>query len=636
MTYKAVILSNQMQRDLWRRDFGGEAALFLIYCDNPSYYEQLKKQEPAAILIDEFTLREEWDTLNSWACAKAVSWGAAAKQQGYFKELDWPSALYLFFSFGLTLMLKNYRLAVKILSDNQLAGIVSFKASEIRSFPNFSGNAYLNYFLAVLAAQKGIPVAALECVEALTHYSEFPEIHSPFKLRLKRIQKAVFQYLYSLFVRLPETADFMILGSLRHLTRIARELGRKGKSLLIYDTEFHKEIYDFAKSEKIHYIIPNCLRDKPAIRPETFARTAVQEITDAVKNVGRGGFFEKDGFDFTSFICNFLILKMEDFFKSLAPQSSYYLALMKKIDFPAVVTEEDYSLRGGYAAALFKQKGKKIFCASHANPSVNFQVPPQARLFSQSRTFVQSEQERDMYANRGWNPDDFAVTGTSRFDSLAELERPAAKNPQEPLRILYCANTNLKAQTPDSYGYLGYHLYSFRSISMPALKAYASAIKGLPVKTLLKPHNREGARQWREALEAALPESDIDIYQGAEDIHHLFPSHDVMVVSFWSTSILEAMIYGIPTIFIDTRGLAGKMREWQSHGPIWFAADETELANLLRKMCQDKNFLRSSIESPRKDASYYFGPKDGKNTQRIVDIILKESKSNSFKQRMAS
>ena len=104
---KLVVLSNAPQYEQFLSK-GLHPQDFIVYCDNEKFYDFLKNKNINFIPLDEFLIRDQWNDINAWACARAAAFG---RNEKLFPLYDFPSVIYLPFSLILPMMLKNHAYA---------------------------------------------------------------------------------------------------------------------------------------------------------------------------------------------------------------------------------------------------------------------------------------------------------------------------------------------------------------------------------------------------------------------------------------------------------------------------------------------------------------------------------------------
>ena len=109
---RLVVLSNKSQYDRFLRE-GYDPKDFLVLCDNEPFYSFLDTQSIPYEGIDEFLIRDKWKEINQWGWSKAAGLICRMRTHGYFKEIDLPSVIFLWFSVLLILLSKNYFYALR-------------------------------------------------------------------------------------------------------------------------------------------------------------------------------------------------------------------------------------------------------------------------------------------------------------------------------------------------------------------------------------------------------------------------------------------------------------------------------------------------------------------------------------------
>ena len=615
MISRWIVLSDETQYARFASDFGGTPDL-RVFCDNARYQNQLAAHGVAFEPIDEFLLKERWDEINGWGCTATAEWIRLGKERGLFRSIDAASVIALFFSHLLVHMLKNFHLAQICIQSGGSGSPVVFRGAAPRVYPKFSGNAYLNAFIAELAAEKGLSCAAIDLGESAPPADFYFKKRSWWKTACKRALGS----LYASAVRFEKGIEVLACGSLRHLEPVILELRARGTRIALYESEFRMEAFRFARRQGIPYFLPSCF-ERVADEGARFDEEGMRELRAAFEIAASEGLFCYQGRNFAPFIRTHILPSIAPFFKTLEVRRAEYTSVFAPGGPKAILTEEDYGLNGGFLAAFARSKGVRVFCFSHANVPYDFTVPEKSRVFRQSDTFVYSQYEKDLYAARGWDPEGIHVSGTPRYDALIRLPRVCAAPGPRRLKLLYCANTFLTPHSPEDFGYLGVSVMSFGGVAQEAAVALFEAIRGLPIDVILKPHHPGGLGQWRAFLDEIKSTNPVTLVTKAhESIFSYLRECDAMVLSYWSTTMIEAAICDLPTIFMDLRrNDSPKIRDFAAKGFCRIARDASELRREMER-------LRPFEETPKRaffaEDEYTLGKKDGLDAVRAVDWIL--------------
>lgn len=344
-----------------------------------------------------------------------------------------------------------------------------------------------------------------------------------------------------------------------------------------------------------------------------------KSLTDSVSQ----NLFQFDHYDFTQFVKENIFGVMQGHLHSVANQLNCYYSVVKSCRPSAFLLNEDFATRGGFLAAFLDKRGISTFCISHANLVVDFSVPAENCVFDQSTTFVNSAYEKSMWEARGWNGRNIVVTGTPRYDRLIKIsedKQKLLKLSQLPLKFLYCA-TGLWLHSPNQRGYLGCHIVAYRQTQLARIRATLSAIRGLPVELIIKPHSDVAVPLWKDFVACEKPKARVRVTKHSQDIFQLYTECDAMLVPYWSTAIIETAMIGLPTIFLDI-GLphSPALYRFAEHGFCKVVQNEVDLRKEIESLLSLKNSkkpagIRETV------TEYYLGKKDTNNSSRVTDYI---------------
>jgi hypothetical protein len=617
---RAVVLSNQSQFFAWA-GAGYKPEDFLIFCDNPRFHDGLEERGIAYRVLDELLLKEEWASINAWGCAEVSRWMKLCREERVFSGVDLSSVVRHFFAMTLIPAVKNYRFAERILAEPRLCSVMVFESSNRRKYPFFSGNAHLNYFLKENARRQGLAVTTLTVheTENLEHVCPMTPAYIA-KTKIKNTLKKIFNALYRRLVRAQKKTRLLAHGSLRHLASTLETLKKRGEPIAIYDFEFHAEQFRFALRHHVPYLLPESFGDTGG-ELKALSEKYHGELKASLASARRRGLFHYDGHDLSDFIETQLFYGLEEYTLQLARWTRLYEKILKCCNLRALVVDEDYALRGAFLAGFMKLKGVELFCVSHANLGVDFAIPESDRIFQHSWTLVHSEFERDMYAVRGWDPSKFVMTGTPRYDRLIRLFRQKPpKTKSGKIRLLYTA-TGLWKFSPDQHGYLGCHFVCYGDFQIPAFKTILESIEGLPIELLVKPHSAEAVPLWHRFVAGLKPKNDVRVASHADDYFKMLTEADAMILSYWSTGLLEAALCDIPTFFVRSRLFESSvLKQFSDHGYCYLMDDGALLKENMRVLCEKgPDFFRKG--HARRERDYYLGLLDARGTERAADWI---------------
>lgn len=625
-----VVLSSRSQYDHFVRDY--DLATFEVVCDSPGFSEFLASQKIRHTLLTEFLLAEQWQEVNAWACSRAAAWPELCKKSGLFTRFDYPGVMFHYFSHILTQMLKNFLYAQHIAKAFAVSRAVLFHPQAVDfNYPHFDGNFFLNYFLKEQLEQRGIEYVWCYA-EAKARSRGSAKDPLWFAKTIKSFLKRILMRLLGRLNDLELGAQVLVWGSLRHLRSVLVGLKQKQQKIVFVDDVFQIEKFIFSLQNRIPYRIV----DSVGTEAPSHAGAFRYFLGDAKKAMAQDqGFFVFRGRDFAAPVSAFIFDRMEKYFGKLEDEASRFLELLNKNHIKAMVVDEDYANRGSFLASFMKHHGVNNFCISHANVPVDFSVPEDDRLYSKSVTFVNSEFEKVMYQARGWDGSRIVVSGVPRYDRLVRLGTGAGiRSKSKSKRILVCGGP-WWPHTPDELGYLGLHVECYREVQSVAMCELFSAVgRSDSFELLIKPHHIESEPYWRSFIRDQPKVKKLRLLKSTEDMLRLLTQCDVMVLSYWSTTIIEAAIVKLPVIFLNMRPtVSPALRDFSEKGFCRIAYNRRDIADQLASL-PDRGMDPPLSESV---LEYYLGKRDQHATDRVISEILKSVRPESgFKNKVCA
>ena len=575
-------------------------------------------------------LREEWRQINSWGCDRAAEWSRKSYEKGYFNGLHWGECFYYTFSYLLIAVLKNYLLADRIINGHCPASVVVFKYKTPLPFPGIYGNIYLNIFIEELAQKRQIATEeiVIEGIPAVSYTTPVPQVS--FKSHIKDWA----DQWYVNFMKPVKPVTILTKGSLMHLAPLVQALREKGESIGLYSDVFQWAMFRFAVKNRTPYYTRRCFVAAKDAGEEAFIAEASKKILNALKEFSSQKGFIYEGVDFGGFIQKTIFGDMKSYFKMAAMEAKKYEKVLQACAPKAWLIDEDVSPGGSYFAAYHKMRRLQLFCVSHAHYPVDFSVSEENRKYGPSATLVNSEYERSIYGARGWNKDKMFVTGTPRYDRLIRMYRKnQTKRPAKLFNLLWCGSSLWMSQ-PDFPAYLGYHVTNWGESQIPSLETTLEAIKGLPIRLVIKPHMREDEREWKSFIKKREIENEVVVKKQSEDFFKLLLRSDALIMSYWSTSVVEARICNKPVLLVDPLNILQDSAPFIREGYCAIHRDAASLASSLAGLVKDQADRKKVYWNPTEEKdSYYFGENDFQNVSRGADFInnaLHGSKRISF------
>lgn len=592
-----------------------------IFCDNERCYDYLKSRNIRFQELDEYHIRDKWHEISSWSYGKGAGWIKFCKERELFKTIDFPSVLFHNLSITLMMALKNYQLALYALKESRPQKVIVFDSKEKFSYPSFSGNAFLNYFLSALSSSQKILTERIEIHESIGEAYVDPT--PAYRKATLRIIKNMLQWIYSSIARPQKTTQILAFGSLRHLSSVLTALSDRGLSCSVYDNEFHRDQFLFAIKKRIPYIVPQCIPKKHFSELNSFASDITIQTRRALDIAASEGYFLFDSFDLSNFLDEQIFPAMETYIKKLGKEAHHIESIIRSFNHSGLLVEEDFAGRS-FFVEFMRSCGIKSFCISHANTTFDFAVSKNDCTFAQSKTFVHSQHEKRAYIDLGWNPEEILITGTPRYDRLICMKRQLMRRSDATIKRILFPGGFLIPYCPNLMGYVGVEPNGFKKVQLETFNTLVEAIRGFPIEIIIKPHHLENEPYWHEHVNNLSPSNVIKITSHADDFGVLLLESDLMVISNWSSTLIEAGICDTPVIYADlTQQNSTSVAEYASNGFCHIAHNLSEMRALIEKL------LLSKPPTPRKIVDndvreFFVGKNDGLGTQRVTDSIVEQ------------
>ncbi len=610
-----VVLSTREQVQTYRDDPDLKDAH--VFCDNEALFSDLEQAKIPFQQINEFLIRPHWTALNAWGCGRSALWLERARTLTPPGVPDVLPGIHLYFSCFLIAAAKNRAYAVAMIEKVRPSRVCVFEDRAHPVYPDYSGNAFLNYFLEEVARSRGIEISRLSLNPPPTNA---PGRASFFRAIARRFYGNGMSLWLSLTQKKRHDKYFIVYGALRHLETTIQFLHERGIPILIYDHDFHREIHRFAALRKIPYVTSGQLPTPSEAMISQNAAALMRQFKAKFDLARRERIFEYEGYDYAGMLEAKVLNTMETYFRRTAAEWYRCGQLLKKYRASGCLLEEDFGVRANFGE-FFKFSGVPNFCISHGHGGFDFDPVKEGQTFWQSTTFVNSEHEKlKMYISRGWDGEGIVVSGTPRYDQLFQKLK-ARQLPPLPKRILYCAGS-LSASSPDTPGYLGIDMVAYRSFQVKAFRQFLEAAEGLPLSIMVKSHYDSDDRPWEELLKASATRCEVKIYKHSEDFHDLLIRSHAMILPCLSTSLIEAALCRIPVIFLDLNDQRSpSVLDFSNHGLCAYADSVARIRQELERIVA-ADPLRADTRRDPADA-YFLGNNFGCATQATGEIILR-------------
>ncbi|MBU0571425.1 MAG: hypothetical protein KKC50_05230 [Candidatus Omnitrophica bacterium] len=606
-----------------------------IVCDNPRFAGFLDGRHDNVYLLDEFMIPEDKrKEINAWGCDAAAKWIRVAKEEGCFSDTDLPSCVFLRLGYILVQMRKNKAYVDHIMDKFSPESVVVFKFERYPQYPTFSGNIFINEFLAEICKYKRVKFEYLE-----VRFSKDQLLRGLVSREARAVAffRELFRFaidgVYGRLARAKRTTRVLVRGAKKHLIPIVHELKERGVDFALYDNNFQFKMFDMAKRKGIPYYITSSFGRSVRADKKKFIANLVEEVRCAFDIAIEKGVFFSEDIDLSRLVKRSIFNEINGFCEKLAYLKERWDNIFASCDLEALILDEDTTPESAFAASVCVSHGVKNFCISHATMPVNFEVSSDNKVFGHSTTFVNSEFEKLMYEARGWDGSRIRSIGVPRFDKLfsrCSKEEEGRSADSKGLKFLYCG-ASMKQYWPERGGYLGLHITNYGDFQRSAIRSILKAINGMPVEFIAKPHNYEG-QAWKNFFNGEKTDISVRVEPYTADFYKLLRECDVMVLSHWSTAIIEAILCGKPAVLFDPFN-SSELAPYSEIG--WFKTVNTEedLKDVLHGLCDELmnggRSLRASedVVVDNEKRRYILGQVDGRNTSRIVNYLEQELRS---------
>ncbi len=583
-----------------------------ILCDNPGIHDFLEEKRISFDALDEEILRKEWNSINMWACEKALLFDLSAGDRSILNGIELNKALNAYFSFYLVSFLKNYLFSIYVIDRYKPSEMFIFENIHCPPFPAFNGNYFLNSFLKGLAQKNGIKVNQLKCG---TRKEE--------KASMKDRLRVLLQKSYGgLPVAVDKKKILIACGDAGHLGPVLKKLKYKEKDIFVYNDEFRFGQLKSCLKEKMHYVISDSFLKKS--RQVEDGPDHKKEFTDMIKHLCGDKWFTYEGYDLNRRIENAILDNINPYIDNVRQWTRIYSEMVNKLDVCGVIMNQDEMPDRAFMAAFFKSRKIPVFCISHGYGTVRFSLPISNRRFDLSYTFLHSELEKHVFTSRGWDEKNIRVMGIPRYDRLMKLmdEKNRNKTKPERMRILYSGGM-MPYYTPSVPSWIGVCKYSFGTTMRRDLKFVMKALEGYPVELVIKPRYLVDEGPLADFVMKHKGKSNVTIAKAKTDFFKLLSGCQAIFLAHWSTAVMEGIIARIPTVVLNYNGIEDDF-PFADHDLCTVTRDPRELKDIIAEIYSAFISGKKSAHAPvfGKDKAFYTGINDSLNTERVTDCIM--------------
>ena len=149
-------------------------------------------------------------------------------------------------------------------------------------------------------------------------------------------------------------------------------------------------------------------------------------------------------------------------------------------------------------------------------------------------------------------------------------------------------------------------------------------MRGNWIRLVVKPHMREDERDWREFFKQENITNKVVVKPQSEDFFKLLLESDALIMSYWSTSLIEARICEKPVLLMDALRVFQDSAPFIREGYCKIYRDAKSLARDLPKLLKDKADGKNNHWKNVGDKDeYYFGKNDSENASRAAENLLR-------------
>jgi len=615
-----AVISNKEQFELVSRQGLLKKSGLKIFCDNSAFYEFLAGQEVSFTALDEFLIQDKWLQINSWACSAVNQWIGLCEEKAIFGEVNIVRICRLFLTHYLVQLVKNYFFAYRMFEDLSPSSAIVFTSKAAFTYPVIRGNDYLNYFLKKISFEKEVAITTLNAdCRAQSETAKCNLSDVPFWKILMR--RSLNQFLAWRTQKVSSYPDCVAYGALKHLAPVMLELKKRHFNVAIYDYAPHKDFVLFCLRHRISYLTPAVFEKGKDNSCSAFCPRA--EFEKALEIGRNNGVFNFGELDLNDAVDKFVKPGICDYLNVLVKERDVLSRFIDRLHPKTVIVDEDYALKGGFFSEYMRYRGVPVFCISHATVPFLCDVPRDAQKFYMSKTLVGSQYERHTYGQKGWDVSQIIITGIPRYDRFRKLTafQPARRRNKN-IRLLYPVACYWR-HSPMDFGYLGSHYFVFGNTSIPAFQGVLKAIDGLSVDLVVIPHNLEWDTGWRRIVRESGCGVNVHLLSGGADFFQELARSDALIISYLSTSILEAAMCHKPVfMFMDKKYDGYSVNDYIENKYVNFTTSIVELREALSELCDKGSELFWSLHQPLHQ-NYFLGKQDGDSTNRVVDILIK-------------
>ena len=168
--------------------------------------------------------------------------------------------------------------------------------------------------------------------------------------------------------------------------------------------------------------------------------------------------------------------------------------------------------------------------------------------------------------------------------------------------------------------YLGMHISSLGIMQKPSFAMVIDCAQALEAKLIAKPHIRNEVSVWQDFADRQSKAKKVEVV--FERIESILRESDIMIVSHWSTALIEAALSGTPVIILDLYGCAGAVNYAPRFLTCAIVKTEDDLRNVLDVFVKHGAVPPIFSEPKLEDVEYFVGKKGGNAAVLVAESIL--------------
>ncbi len=586
-----------------------------IFCLNPYLFPILNKLNIRFEPLRDSFIESDWGPINIQSKRMGIRW---FHKKPFSETLDingvnLGNVLFQSFSQGLIWVMKNYRIAKKILAMSPPDRIIIFKnkkGEKSNFFVSYTDRDSIQYILEVLAEAQGTPIITID-------YS----IKRRQKISWKKLMRNFLTILCGLKIPRFFNETYFVSGDLKHLKNVVNELISRKKQVALLGFDYQKQDHEFCRAKKITYLLPSIFLQ---IVQFQHAWKLIRRIRKALKEESKSiprGVFVFEGDDLTLFVRSILD-DLGAYSRRLVPAILAYQATARKLKPKALMLDEDLARRRLLALA-FKSQNVLVCAVSHGIPGINYAIPQEPYHTNIAKTFVNSQFEKEKYLMMGWSHDDIYITGTPRYDDIVQIRLKPRQNLNKRKVILYCPHRlDIKKTARPGVNTPG-------DVTRENTLHLFEALRGMKYELWIKPHSDTGdISDWQQLVNNE-GNANIKLFPFYAHIYDLMHESDLVVATF-SSVVIEAILFEKSVITLNFTGRPD-IHPYAEFSVVQAVYDPSNLKRTIQG-CLKSDGTRIKLQDARdKYFAYFCGYEDGLNSVRFVDLMMRLSEDSSQK-----